>query len=183
MRSLRHAAKLFGSGVVVGALIVVAGCVWLKYRPSLPAVLGQPTDRVAGIPTETKPCTQVQALAPKAKKKLGLPDPIQKDEQASVLTAVDVPRTDHPLIATALLHRDTGIGEIYFTPQPLPWLDFNRRATLGIAYGFKNNATGFVARAYTKLDLLQIKRLHAGLLADVDNAGGWYGGGYAELRW
>ena len=179
IRDIRLCAVAFIAGLLVAAGI----CAWMKYRPSLPAVLGQPTDRVAATHTETKPCTQVQALAPKAKKKLGLPDPIQKDEQASVLTAVDVPRTDHPLIATALLHRDTGIGEIYFTPQPLPWLDFNRRTTLGVAYGFKNNATGFVARAYTKLDLLQIKRLHAGLLADVDNAGGWYGGGYAELRW
>lgn len=176
-------AKCLTTGFVVAALCAGGLWAWSTLKPSLPAVLGQPTDRVANIPTETKPCTQVQALAPPAKKKLDLPEPIQKDEQASVLAAVDVPRTDHPLIATALLHRDTGIGEIYFTPQPLPWIAFNRRATIGVAYGLKDNANGFVTRAYGRLDLMQIKMLHAGLLGDVDNAGGWYAGGFVEARW
>lgn len=174
-------AKCFGAGAIAGLLCAALLWVWNAYKPSLPAVLGQPAAKVAGIPTETKACTQVQALAPPAKKKLGLPEHVQKDEQASALTAANVPPSDHPLIATALLHRDSGLGEIYFTPQPMPWLAFNRRTAIGVSYGIKDDTNGFVTRLYGRLDIIQVKRLHAGLLADVDNAGGWYGGGYVEM--
>lgn len=67
--------------------------------------------------------------------------------------------------------------------DPLPWIDFNRRATLGAAYGFKNDRGGAVIRVYGKVELLQVKALHAGLLGDMDNASGRYGGVFIEARW
>ena len=169
-------------GIFLGLLVAAGLYAYKALKPSLPAVLGEAPAKFAGAKTETKDCKTVQALVPKAKKDVGLPIAIQKDDDTSLLAVAVVPRSDNPLWASAVLHRSTGVGEIYFTPQPLPWLAFNRRGALGVAYGARSEATGFVTRVYGRLDLVQVKRLHAGLLGDIDNAGSWYGGGFAELR-
>jgi len=83
---------------------------------------------------------------------------------------------------TAVYDSGTGAVDMYLRQDPLPWLAFDRRGALGVAYGFRNEADGFVTRVYGRLDLVQIKRVHAGLLGDVDNAGNWYGGAFAEYR-
>jgi len=158
-------------GVVLGLLLASAGFAWHSLKPSLPALPGAPSAKVADIQMETKPCKQVQAKEPKAKKKLGLPPPVQQDEQAVVLTAVDVPRTDEPLIATSLLHLDTGLGEIFFTPQPRPWLAFDRRWTAGVFYVARDDAGGPVWRLDGRYEAFQIKFLHVGAQAQFDEDG------------
>jgi hypothetical protein len=166
-------------------MLVIAG-IWANHNLrnlTLPAVLAPTSSKLAGVAREPQPCTTVQAFKPGAKKKLSLPEAIQADPQASVLAAASVPPSDRPRTATALLHRDTGLGEIYLRDDPLPWLAFNRRSALGIAWGAKAGASGLVTRGYGRVDMLQVKRLHAGLLGDVDSDGGWYAGGFAEVRW
>ena len=157
-------------GVVLGLLLASAGFAWHSLKPSLPALPGAPSAKVADIQMETKPCKQVQAKEPKAKKKLGLPPPVQQDEQAVVLTAVDVPRTDEPLIATSLLHLDTGLGEIFFTPQPRPWLAFDRRWTAGVFYVARDDVvdSGLVGRLQGTYAAFQVKFLHFGAYGQID---------------
>lgn len=126
-------------GFVVCALCAAGIWAWSTFKPSLPAVLGEAPPKFADAKTETKDCKTVQALVPKAKKDVGLPVAVQKDEQASVLAIREVPRSKKPLFATSVLHRDTGLGEIYFTPQPLPWLAFNKQASVFAGYGVGGN--------------------------------------------
>ncbi len=170
-QSIRDRVSAFAFGAVFGLLLAAAGWAWHSLKPSLPAVLGETPNKVVNLPTETKSCTTVQAKAPKAKKALGLPAAVQQDEQASVLAAATVPRTDVPLIASALLHRDTGLGEIYFTPQPRPWLAFDRRWLLGGFYGIRDGQAEPVGELFGLYDLAQIKAVHFGPMGHLDTAG------------
>ncbi len=186
--TFRQQANLVGLGIVVGlVLAVVLFGGWKIYRAMQPstlvAAIAPPAASTVGDKRETKDCKTIEAYTPKIKNKLKLPESVQKDDNISVIATADTPRDDRPYIASALLNRTTGIGEIAFTPQPYPWLALNRRAALGLAYGIKDDSDGFVTRIHGRLDLLQVKRLHAGLLGSVDSDGDWYVGGSVEMRW
>ncbi len=185
-RTLLDRAKYFGAGMIVSAILCAtlgaAYTIW-KAPDKIVAQLAPTSPKIANTAKESKQCATVQAFKDPAKKKLDLPEQIQQDKQAVVLAAAPVPPSDYPRTATGVLHLDTGLGEIYLKDDPLPWLAFNRRGAVGVAYGFKDDADGFVTRVYGRLDLVQIKMLHAGLLGDVDNTGDWYGGGFVEMRW
>lgn len=168
---LRASVRHFVAGIVAGLLIAAAVWAWQTVKPSLPAVLAPPAEKIAQVRTETKACTTVQALAEPAKKRLGLPESVRRDPQASVLAAADVPRTDSPLIATPLLHRDTGVTEIYFTPQPRPWLASDRRWLVGGFYVARDEATEPVGELVGLYDVFQIKALHVGVLGHLDTTG------------
>lgn len=171
MSLLRDKIPSFVAGTVAGLLLAAIGWAWHSLTPSLPAVLAPPAKKIAGLATETQPCTAVVALTPAAKKKLGLPPALQQDPQASALTAADVPRTDYPLIATSVLHRDTGVGEIYFTPQPRPWLAFDRRWLVGGFVAYRDGAPEPVGELLGLYDLVQIKALHVGAMGHLDTTG------------
>jgi len=183
---MRDAIRFFGFGMIAGIILAGLACAgWTLWTAPARAVaqLAPTSPKVAKIDKVTRDCKTVEVFADKAKRKLDLPEHVQKDEQASVLAAAPVPPSDYPRTATAVLHRDTGVGEIYLRQDPLPWLAFDSRGALGVAYGIKDDTDGFVTRIYGRLDLMQVKRLHAGLLGDVDNTGDWYGGGFVEARW
>ena len=168
---------------VLGLLVAAGICAWMKYKPSPPSVLSPPAKELVKEETKRLDCRPVLVYRDKVEKKLGLPDAVTKDPAKHVVAASPVPPSDHPHTMTAVYDSGTGGVDMFLRQDPLPWLAFNRRAALGVAYGARSEASGFVTRVYGRLDLLQIKRLHAGLLGDVDNAGGWYGGGFAEVRW
>jgi hypothetical protein len=183
----RREAKILISGIVIGALIVAIGCAWLKFKPGLPAVLAPTSPKIADIAKETKPCTSVQAFKDPAKKKLNLPEHVQKDEQASVIAAAPVPPSDYPRTATAVLHRDTGIGEIYLQQDTLPWLAFNPRWRFGIFYGASFSASqdasdsfeSGVALGTIQYEALQLKKLRATIHAQGStDSRAFLGGGF-----
>lgn len=171
MSDLRRDAKIVVGSVVATCIAFAIGLAWIAFKPSLPSVLGVVPPKFADAKTETVPCKTVQALAPKVKKEVGLPVAVQKDEQASVLAIAVVPRSDNPLFATSVLHRDTGIGEIYFTPQPRPWLAFDRRWLVGGFYSLRDGQTEPVGELLGLYDLAQIKALHVGAMAHLDTTG------------
>ena len=175
--------KNLAIGFVVGLLVAAGVCAWNAYKPKLPSVLAPPAKELAKEETTVKECQKVAVFRDKVKKKLDLPATVQKDPDKHVVAASPVPPSDHPHTMTAVYDSGTGGVDMFLRQDPLPWLAFNRKGALGMAYGARSEASGFVTRVYGRLDLVQIKMLHAGLLGDVDNAGGWYGGGFAELRW
>jgi hypothetical protein len=180
---LLHDAKLLVIGLVIGLLLAGGACAWLKLKPSLSSVLAPPADELAKEETKRLDCKPVLVYRDKVEKKLGLPDIVTKDPGKHVVAASPVPPSDYPHTMTAVYDDRSGGVDMFLRQDPLPWLAFNRRGALGVAYGARSEASGFVTRVYGRMDLLQIKRLHAGLLGDVDNAGGWYGGGFAEMHW
>lgn len=185
--TFRQQANLVGLGIVVGlVLAVVAFGGWKIYRALQPstlvAAIAPPASSTAGDKKETKDCKMVEAYTPKIKKKLKLPESVQKDDSISVIATADVPRTDHPLIASALLHRDTGVGEIAFTPQPLPWIDFNRRGfRFGVWYGVNDEQTGAI-RAQALYDVVKTKRLLWGAVGSVESGSRFFVGVGGEFK-
>ena len=165
----------FFFGFVVAMLCAAGIWVWSTFKPSLPAVLGEAPSKFADAKTETVPCKTLQALAPKAKKDVGLPTAVQKDDDTSLLAVAVVPRSDNPMWASAVLHRSTGIGEIYFTPQPLPWLAFNRRGEIGFSWLPLSDKGGEATiRLDVRYEMLQAKALRAGPVGEITEKNGEY---------
>ncbi|OGO34707.1 MAG: hypothetical protein A2Z03_09720 [Chloroflexi bacterium RBG_16_56_8] len=171
----------FAAGFITAILCAAVLWVWSTLKPSLPAMLGEAPDKFATTPVETKQCTTVQVLVPKAKKKAGLPAAIVQDEQASLLAVATVPHLDRPQIASAVLHRDTGKGEIYFTPQPRPWLAFDRRGEAGIGYVWKDDA--LIWQLDARLELVQAKAIRLAVTGTLDGAGDFVPGVRAWANW
>lgn len=167
---------------LLGILVAIVFCEWEAYTLNLPAVIAPPAKELAKVETELLECQKLLTYKPTAKKKLNLPDPVKADHDKHVVAASQVPPSDYPHTMMAVYDSGTGAVNMFLRRDPPPWLAFNRRAAIGVAYGFKDNADGFATMLYGRIDLIQVKRLHAGLLGNVDTAGGWYGGGFAELR-
>ena len=165
-------------GMFVGA---VACALWNK--PSLPSIPSVLSKDLAKVDKETLKCIPVIVYKDLAKNKLGLPTAVVTTQEQRVLGATQVKRNERTTTVSVILNTTSGETSFYQRLDPLPWLDFNRRAILGVAYGFKNDHDGAAIRVYGKLELLQVKMLRAGLLGDVDNSRGWFGGGYVESSW
>jgi len=175
--------KLCAASFCAGLLVAAGVCAWIKYRPSLPSVLAPPAKELAKEETATLNCKPVMIYRDRVKEKLGLPPTIQKDPDKKVTASTKVPADDHPHTVTSVYDTSTGATDLYIRRDPLPWLAFDTRRELGVAYGFKDDADGAVARVFGKLDLVQIKALRAGLLGNVDSDGDWYAGAAVSLRW
>lgn len=170
-------------GMFLGILVAAAVYAYKTLTPSLPSVLAPTAKELEGAKTDTLKCKNVIVYRDAVEKKLGLPDIVKRDPDKHVVASSRVAPSDYPRTMTAVYDDRSGGVDMFLRQDPLPWLAFNRRGALGVAYGVKNNADGFVTRIYGRMDLIQIKRLNAGLLGDVDNASGWYGGGFIEARW
>lgn len=84
-------------------------------------------------------------------------------------------------MVSAVLDTVTGESEVHARPEPLPWIGPGRRGAAGIAYGLQDGEP--TGKLYAQHDLLQVKAFHAGARAELDQHGGWWGGGYVEYRW
>lgn len=171
----------YAVGIVIGLLLAAIACAWLEHKPRLSSVLASAAKELANEETTIKEYQKVVVYRDKVKKKLDLPAAIQKDPDKHVVAASPIPPSDYPHTMTAVYDSGTGAVDMFLRQDPLPWLAFNRRGAIGAAYGFKDGVTA--ARIYGRLDLLQIKRLHAGLMGNADSDGGWFGGGFVEARW
>ena len=180
MTDLRRDSRLIGYGLIAGLLIAAVVWAYLSIKPSLPSIESAPSKDLVKVNKEILNCIPVVVYKDKAKDKLGLPSAVVAAPEQRVLGATQVNPNERPTTVSAVFNTTSGETTFYQRLDPLPWLDFNRRATLGVAYGFKNDHDGAAIRVYGKLELLQIKALKAGLMGDVDNARGWFGGGYAE---
>lgn len=180
---IRRDIKLCLVAFVLGLLVAAGICAWMALKPSLPSVLAPVAKELAKEKPTLLTCKPILVYRDAVEKKLGLPDIVKRDASKHVVASSRVAPSDYPHTVTAVYDDRSGGVDMFARQDPLPWLAFNRRGALGVAYGFKGDHDGAVARVYGRLDLLQVKRLHAGLLGDIDNAGGWYGGGFAEVRW
>ena len=169
--------------VLVGGLFVAAGCWWNSNKPSLPSILATPSKDLAHVAKSKIECKPVIVYTDVAKSKLGLPETVKADPEQQVSASTQVRPNERPVTVSSVFDMGTGQTSMYQRIDPLQWLSFDSKAVLGVAYGFKSDSAGLVTRIYGRYELVQIKAIHLGLLADVDNARGWYGGGFAEIRW
>lgn len=181
---MRDAIRFFGFGMIAGIILAGLACAgWTLWTAPARTVaqLAPTSPKVAKIDKVTRDCKTVEVFADAAKKKLDLPEHVQKDEQASVLAAAPVPPSDYPRTATAVLHRDTGVGEIYLRTDPLPWLAFDQRWRFGAWYGVNDERTG-VVRGQAQYEAVQTKRLKWGVLGSVETGRRYFLGVGGEFK-
>ncbi len=165
--------KGFVVGAAAASLLFAGLWAWNEFQPSLPASLGETPNEIASTPTETVPCKTAQALPSSVKEDIGLPPAVVKNEQERLIAVVNVPQVDFPMTAGALLNTDTGMGQIYFTPQPYPWTAFNPRWTFGGFYGINDKESG-VVMGQAHYQFVQVKRLHVTATGQVDTSSRWF---------
>jgi len=108
----------------------------------------------------------IKVYAPAAKKKLKLPDPIQQDDNQQVIASSQVKNDDHPHTITTIINKETGESETIVRTDPLPWIDFDKRGSVGMYYGFKDSQAA--VRLQIQQDIVDIKSIRVGAIASVD---------------
>ena len=169
--------------LILGGAIVAGACAYSSLKKSLPSLPSLPAKDLGKIDKETLNCIPVIVYKDKAKDKLGLPTAVVAATEQRVLGATQVNPNERPTTVSAVLNTVSGETTFYQRLDPLPWFALETRRELGIAYGFKDDAGGAVARIFGKVDLVQIKMIRAGLLGNVDSDGDWYAGAGVSLRW
>lgn len=165
---------LIGIGLVGAAIIFTF---WPREKPevgvSAPLPPAKEVRTVEKVRTEVK---VVYVYPEKVKAKLDLPPAVVDDKAKQVIATGKLAADARDYTLSAVLDTDTGNSEVYARPDPLPWIGPGKRGAVGVAYGT-------TAKAYISHDLLQVKALHAGARAEIDQRGEWWAGGYVEYRW
>ena len=169
--------------LVLGGAIIAGACAYSSLKKSIPSLPSAPSKDLAKVDKETLNCIPVIVYKERAKDKLGLPTAVVAASEQRVLGATQVNPNERPTTVSAVLNTTSGDTTFYQRLDPLPWFALETRRELGIAYGFKDDAGGAVARIFGKIDLVQIKMIRAGLLGNVDSDGDWYAGAGVSLRW
>ena len=167
--------------LVVGMALVAAGCVWMKFKPSLDSVLGKPAEDLSGVGNETVPCQTVIVYKEKAKDKLGLPESVKADAQQKVLAATQVDASERPTTVSAVLDTGSGITSMYKRQDPYKWLAFNRRYEIGFDYVLKDGS--FVFEPDVRAELMQIKALRLGVIGRLNSDGDFIPGARVWAIW
>lgn len=178
-------------------LLCIAAVVWLVFGR-------QPAPQSEGVTVESTPApvlintplidlalsspVKVYSGGATTKQQLKLPATVVKDDSKQVIsgTRIDA-KDDHPKTVTTVIDADTGESTTYVTTEPLPWLAMDTRGGVGLYAGLKNGQQ--VARLQLRQDVLQIKNVHVGAIASIDQpitgAGqqDYFIGVGAEYRW
>lgn len=181
-------------GFLLWLLLLVLGILlWHNFTqaPQKPAVGVQvaatPAPLVKDIPkVSLKPKSgTVRVYASRAKIKLDLPAEIIKDDNQQVIESTQVKSDDHPQTITTVINADTGETQTLVRRDPLPWLAWDYRGSIGAYAGLKNGDPG--VRIEAKQNLIQLKAVHVGVVASLDQrASGqqdYFVGVGAEYRW
>ncbi len=116
--------------------------------------------------TVQKP-VKVYAGDTKTKQKLNLPEKVVANKNQQVIAGIKLsPRDDYPRSITTVLDASTGESETYITKEPLPWIAIDTRGSIGAYIGIKNGVQ--TARVQAKQNLIQIKRVHLGIVGSID---------------
>lgn len=167
------------------AAVVVAAAVWTFWPRTEPevgqSVALQPATEVRTVEKIIERVKYVKVYPAKVKAKLDLPAPVVADAEKKVTATGKLKAEGRDYTLAAVLDVATGESEVYARPDPLPWLGPGRRGAIGIAYGLANGEP--TGKLYAQHDLLQVKALHAGARAEVDQRGEYWVGATLEYRW
>ena len=167
--------------VVIGGAIVAAGSAWLKLRPSPPSVIAQPAKELKHEKTATLTCKPIVIYRDRVKSELGLPDNVVRDGSQEVVAASRIPGNEFPHTVTATFNQSTGSVTQYVRQDPLPWMAYTGRWSIGAYYG-ANDEQASVYRITSGYSLLKIKRMDIGAAASIESGGRWFTGIGGEIR-
>ena len=167
--------------IVLGGLIVAAGCAVLKLRPSLPSVTAVPAKELAGEKTTKLECKPVLIYRDKLKEKLGIPDPVKSDPKTHIAASANIPASEYPYTISALYSEDTGAVSLYTRKDRLPWLATASKGSVGLHWGAQDDGTT-TTRLSASYSVLQVKRLNLGLTGDISTSDRAFVGVGGEVR-
>lgn len=171
--------------IALAAVIVAALALWTfadKFNRPEPGVSAPlpPAKEARGVDKVRTEVRVVYVYPDKLKQALDLPAPVQSDAAKQVLATGKLKAEARDYTLSAVLDTQTGQGEVYARPDPLPWMGPGRQAAVGVGYGLKSGQpAGWIQARH---DLVQVKALHAGALGMVFTDGEWVAGGYVEWR-
>lgn len=170
--------------IALAAVIVAGLALWTFWPRPTPAVnVAAPlppakevrhTERIIERPRI------VYVYPDEVKPTLGLIDSVANDPAKKVTATGKLNAEERDYTLSAVLDVQTGESQVFARPDPLPWIGPGRQGAVGVTYGVKNGQP--TGRLYARHDLLQVKALHAGAGATLDQDGEWFAGGYLEWR-
>lgn len=170
--------------IALAAVIVAALALWTFWPRETPEVSVAaplpPAKEVRSIEKVIERPKLIYVYPDEVKPKLGLGAEILGNANAKVTSAGKLRAEERDYTISAVLDTGTGDSQVFARPDPLPWIGPGRRGAVGLAYGLANGEP--TGKLYAQHDLLQVKALHAGARAEVDQRGEWWAGGYVELR-
>ena len=111
-----------------------------------------------------------------------------------MFSATQVPGgSERPMTVTTVIDEKTGESSSYVKADPYPWLAFNQRSEVRVAYGYRHDftrgalgeptAVKRVGRLMYSHDFLQFKALNVGATVHVDTDGRAFAGVGMAYRW
>lgn len=183
--------------VEIGVVLLLAAACWMAWdrwqHPQAqvggPAVVAVEAPIVKGRPKTSvalKKGIEVYKGAT-IKKDAKLPDAIQKDEKEQVVASSQVRADLHPQTITTVVDTETGKTQTFTKIDAYPWLAWEPRGSLGLAYGLKyqsfDHGSHQVGRLQGTYDLVRIKAFTVGATATLDTDRDAFVGVAATYRW
>ena len=180
-------------GVAIAALIY-AGFVGYDLFSKPKPVGSESVEVTAPAPAVKRaPKVKVAIKAPvttyqgESKANLKLPADVQADEHKQVIAAQQTPANLRPTTQTTVIDTDTGEVKTYVKTDPYPWIAYEPRGSIGLAYGYKYNHvlhnSASVARLEVGYDVVRIKALTVGVRATVDSDSTAFAGVGVKYQW
>jgi hypothetical protein len=145
---------------------------WLGTRhqpaPVSVAVPAVAAPAVAKTPKEETPVAfkSVPTYPKRVKSKLGLPAPVQADDNKQVIEAVQIPADNHTQTVTCLQDTQSGQTDVYVSRDPAPLIAMDHSGDAGLYVGFKNGVQ--TLRVEARQGFVMVKEIHFGVLGSID---------------
>lgn len=181
-------------GLLIVALVLIGWAYYTINTPELPpvnvSIPATPAPEVKLVPKVSvaiKKPVKVYAGGAALKNGLRLPEFVVLDPTKEVIASSQVKSDDHPQTITTVINTDTGESETYVKRDPLPWLAWSDRGSVGMYAGVKNGEP--TVRLQAHQELFTVKAIRFGAVASIDQPfSGPVGTDYfiglgAEYRW
>ena len=144
------------AAVLLGAAAYATA--WYNKLPEMPTgVALQAAPALKRETTTPLQVAEVKVFRPEVKKKLKLPEAVQKASELRVVASVTTPNDDRKHTVTSLLDVRTGEFTTYDRPEPPPWLAVSTRRHYGAYIGGMNGEQALALTA--RQEVLHVRGL------------------------
>lgn len=152
---------------------------------SVPAVEAPAVKKAPKVKVAIK--APVTTLQGDSKANLKLPASVIADDHQQVIAATQTPGSLRPQTTSTVIDTETGEVKSFTKTDPYPWIAYEPRGSIGLAYGYKYNHvmhnSASVARLEVGYDVVRIKALTLGVRATVDSDSTAFAGVGIKYQW
>lgn len=152
------------------------------------AIAAKEVANVPKVDVEIKKPVKVYKGGAALKEGIKLPPEVIKDDAQQVIASSKIDgRDDHPKTVTTVINTETGESQTFVRTDPLPWLAWSDRGSVGMYAGLKNGTPAVRLQAHQ--ELFTVKAIHFGAVASIDQpvsgpiSADYFVGVGAEYRW